>query len=160
MMLYRFVDQQKADGFPVERICDVAGVSRSAYYDWKRHRDGICTIAELAERRLVKEITDIHDESDGTYGSPRVTIELRNWGFLVKPQGEPGHRAQDRVGQHRGEGGPGVPSVEAGEQDADERIDEEVSEEGDRQRECGGGTPPHRTIAAHSEIHRSRFSSI
>ena len=38
MMLYRFVDQQKATGFPVECICDVAGVSRSAYYHWKRHR--------------------------------------------------------------------------------------------------------------------------
>ena len=40
-MLYRFVDEQKACGFPVERICEVAGVSRAAYYDWKRHRDGI-----------------------------------------------------------------------------------------------------------------------
>ena len=32
-MLYRFVDDQKAAGFPVERICEVAGVSRAAYYD-------------------------------------------------------------------------------------------------------------------------------
>jgi len=83
VMLYRFVDQQKAAGFPVERICDVAGVSRSAYYHWKRHRDGISTIAELDERRLVKEIEDIWDESDGTYGSPRVTIELGKRGWVV-----------------------------------------------------------------------------
>ena len=69
-MLYRFVDQQKAEGFPVERICDIAGVSRSAYYDWKRHRDGIPTIGELTERRLAKEIEDIWEESDGTYGAP------------------------------------------------------------------------------------------
>ncbi len=47
MMLYRFVDQQKAAGFPVECICDVAGVSRAAYYHWKRHRDGFSTVAEL-----------------------------------------------------------------------------------------------------------------
>jgi hypothetical protein len=32
-MLHRFVDQQKATGFPVGRVCDVAGVSRSAHYD-------------------------------------------------------------------------------------------------------------------------------
>ncbi len=83
MMLYRFVDQQKAEGFPVEPICRVAGVSRSAYYDWKRHRDGISTIGELAERRLVKEIEDIWEESDGTYGSPRVTIELGKRGWVV-----------------------------------------------------------------------------
>jgi hypothetical protein len=30
-MLYRFVDDQKADGFPIERVCEVAGVSTSAY---------------------------------------------------------------------------------------------------------------------------------
>jgi transposase InsO family protein len=82
-MLYRFVDEQKADGFPVGRICDIAGVSRSAYYDWKQHRDGVPTVGELAERRLVKEIEDIWDESDGTYGSPRVTVELGNRGWVV-----------------------------------------------------------------------------
>ena len=82
-MLYRFVDDQKAAGFPVERICEVAGVSRAAYYDWKAHRDGIPTIGELEEARLVKEIGDIHDDSDGTYGSPRVTVELRRRGWVV-----------------------------------------------------------------------------
>ena len=34
-MLYRFVDEQKAAGFPVEATCQVTGVSRAAYYDWK-----------------------------------------------------------------------------------------------------------------------------
>jgi len=83
VMLYRFVDEQKAGGFPVERICEIAGVSRAAYYDWKQHRDGIPTVGELEEARLVKEITVIHGESDGTYGSGRVTRELRNhWGVV------------------------------------------------------------------------------
>ena len=82
-MLYCFVDEQKADGFPVERICDVAGVSTSAYYDWKQHRDGIPTVGELDEARLVKEIRAIHKDSDGTYGSPRVTDELGNQGWRV-----------------------------------------------------------------------------
>jgi transposase InsO family protein len=82
-MLYRFVDQQKACGFPIERICDVAGVSRAAYYDWKAHRDGVPTVGELEETRLVKEIKVIHDESDGTYGSPRITRVLRRGGWVV-----------------------------------------------------------------------------
>ena len=69
-MLYRFVDQQKACGFPVGPTCEVAGVSTSAYHDWKQHRDGVPTMAELEERRLVKEIEKIHHHSDGTYGSP------------------------------------------------------------------------------------------
>ncbi len=82
-MLYRFVDEQKAEGFPVERICDIAGVSTSAYYHWKLHRDGVSTVVEVEERRLVAEIEDIHGESDGTYGSPRVTRELRRQGRCV-----------------------------------------------------------------------------
>jgi transposase InsO family protein len=82
-MLYRFVDEQKAEGFPVERICDVAGVSTSAYYDWKQHRDGIPTVDELEERRLVKQIREIHGVSGDTYGSPRVSNELRNRGWRV-----------------------------------------------------------------------------
>ena len=124
MMLYRFVDQQKASGFPVGPTCEVTGVSISAYYDWKRNRDGLSTIAELEERRLVKEIKDIHDESEGTYGSPRVTIELGKRGWVVNhkrverlmrihdivgytpkkhrtttiPDG--GHRIPDRVGRN------------------------------------------------------------
>ena len=67
----------------MERICEVAGVSRAAYYDWKAHRDGIPTVVELDEARLVREIREIHGESDGTYGSPRVTIELPKGGFVV-----------------------------------------------------------------------------
>jgi transposase InsO family protein len=58
-------------------------VSTSAYYHWKKHRDGISTVVEVEERRLVKEIKQIHDESDDTYGSPRVTRELRRQGRCV-----------------------------------------------------------------------------
>ena len=80
MILYLFVDEQKAEGFPIERICEIAGVSTSAYYDWKKHRRGVVTIAEVRERLLVATIREIHKMSDGTYGSPRVTVELCNRG--------------------------------------------------------------------------------
>lgn len=82
-MLYRFVDEQKADGFPVERICDVGGVSRSAYYDWKKHRCGVVTNTERVELLLVSKIRKIHKDSGGTYGSPRVTAELHDEGRIV-----------------------------------------------------------------------------
>ena len=82
-MLYRFVDEQKAEGFPIERICEVAGVSTSAYYDWKKHRDGIVGADVVRERLLVNEIRQIHKTSKGTYGSPRVTVELCNRGRVV-----------------------------------------------------------------------------
>ncbi len=82
-MLYYFVDEQKAEGFPIERICEIAGVSTSAYYDWKEHRCGVETAAELAERELVAKIRKIHKDSGGTYGSPRVTAELYDEGWVV-----------------------------------------------------------------------------
>ena len=82
-MLYYFVDEQKAEGFPVERICEIAGVSTSAYYDWKEHRCGAETAAELDERELVAKIRKIHKDSGGTYGSPRVTVELAEQGWVV-----------------------------------------------------------------------------
>ncbi len=82
-MLYCFVDQQKAEGFPVERVCEIAGVSMSAYYDWKKHRDGRPTASRLRERLLVAEIRQIHKDSGGTYGSPRVTAELHDQGRVV-----------------------------------------------------------------------------
>jgi len=82
-VLYCFVDEQKAEGFPVERICEIAGVSTSAYYDWKEHRCGVETVAELEERELVAKIAKIHKDSGGTYGSPRVTVELAEQGWVV-----------------------------------------------------------------------------
>jgi transposase InsO family protein len=82
-MLYYFVDDQKAEGFPIERVCEVAGVSTSAYYDWKKHRRGVVTAVEVRERLLVAKIRQIHKDSDGTYGSPRVTVELCNRGRVV-----------------------------------------------------------------------------
>ena len=36
VMLYRFVDAQKAEGFPVRMVCSVVGVSPSAYYAHKQ----------------------------------------------------------------------------------------------------------------------------
>lgn len=82
-MSYRFVDAQKAAGFPVTLTCEVAGVSTSGFYDWKKNRDGVATVTELTDARLVSEIRDIHAESDGTYGEPRVTVELGRRGFVV-----------------------------------------------------------------------------
>jgi transposase InsO family protein len=83
MMLYCFVDEQKAEGFPIGRICEIAGVSTSGYYDWKKHRCGVVTIGEIRERLLVAKIRKIHKASGGTYGSPRVTAELHDLGYVV-----------------------------------------------------------------------------
>ena len=70
VMLYRFVDAEAAEGFPVRLVCSVVGVSPSAYYAYRhRPRSGL---AQLAEAALVDEIRAIWTESGGAYGSPRV----------------------------------------------------------------------------------------
>jgi transposase InsO family protein len=77
---YRFVSTVKAEGFPVEAACEVAEVSTSAYYDWLA-RSAAPSDAEWDEALLVDEMRRVHDELDDTYGSPRMTDELRDRGF-------------------------------------------------------------------------------
>jgi putative transposase len=52
----------------------VLNVSRSGYYDW---RDRPASPREQDNELLLKHIHDVHRESRGTYGSPRVHAELR-----------------------------------------------------------------------------------
>lgn len=86
MTRYEWVAAQKADKFPVTLACHVAGVSRQAFYDWDSNRDREPTNAELAEAQLVKVMHDIDVEFDGTYGEPRMTVELANRGYRVNPK--------------------------------------------------------------------------
>ena len=86
MTLYRFVDAQKAEGFPVRLTCSVVGVSPSAYYAYRqRPQSGP---AQLAEDVLVDEIRAIWRQSGGTYGSPRVCAALRRRGRVVNHKRE------------------------------------------------------------------------
>jgi len=77
---YRFVSTVKAEGFPVEAACEVAEVSTSAYYEWLA-RSAAPTEAEWDEALVINEMRRVHDELDDTYGSPRMTDELRDRGF-------------------------------------------------------------------------------
>lgn len=65
--------------YGVKRLCEVLGVARSSFYYWRR------TAADRAARqagdaRLAARIRAVHRESDGTYGVPRITAELREAG--------------------------------------------------------------------------------
>jgi putative transposase len=64
----------------VNVMCRMLNVTRSGYYAWRdRPR------SRRAERRveLVKQIRQAHQHSRGTYGSPRVTVELKEHGMAV-----------------------------------------------------------------------------
>jgi putative transposase len=70
--------------FSVRRMARLLQVSTSGYYQWVK-RAGATDLTPAQQRRadLAVKILDVHAESDGTYGSPRVTAELRERGERV-----------------------------------------------------------------------------
>jgi len=58
----------------VKKMCRVLDVSRSGYYSWVRHNGGL---RQRENERLLIKIREAYVRGRGTYGSPRVTAELR-----------------------------------------------------------------------------------
>lgn len=77
--MFRFVAVEEAN-FDVAVMCRVLSVSRSGYYAWKQRP---ASPRALANAALMGEIRRVHAESDGTYGSRRVHVQLREEGRLV-----------------------------------------------------------------------------
>ena len=98
MTRYLWVAARKAEGFPITMACVVAGVSRQAFHDWRQRLAAGPTGAELAEAELVGLMREIHDESDATYGEPRMTEELARRGRPESQAGPP----VDASARHRG----------------------------------------------------------
>jgi putative transposase len=70
--------------FSVLRMARLLRVSTSGYYAW-RTRAAATQPTPRQQRRadLAVRILDVHTDSEGTYGSPRVTSELRDRGETV-----------------------------------------------------------------------------
>jgi transposase InsO family protein len=73
------VDAEKAV-YPVKVLCEALEVTRSGYYAWLRRGKSSW---ERANDELSEKIVEIHKESRGTYGCPRIQVELRHQGFRV-----------------------------------------------------------------------------
>ncbi|MCL7430534.1 IS3 family transposase [Streptomyces sp. YS415] len=78
---FQFVDDHR-DAFEVKRLCEVLGLNRSSYYKWRAGRE-VRDARQQADQRLAARIREVHAESGGAYGSPRVTAELRETGLSV-----------------------------------------------------------------------------
>ena len=76
-MRFKLIDAAKKE-FPVQRLCKVLGVSPSGYFAWKsrpacrRQREDLVLLAHVRSAFAL---------SNGTYGSPRMTHELRGQGL-------------------------------------------------------------------------------
>ena len=74
-MMFTFIADDCAD-LPIEACCRTMKVSRSAFFAWRQRRTNP-TPKMIDDIDLGELIAKIHDQSFGTYGTPRVTAELR-----------------------------------------------------------------------------------
>ena len=66
--------------YPIATMCRVLGVSSSGYYAWAKRQPSQRAQANAA---LLSEIRAVHAASHGTYGAPRIHIELMEKGIRV-----------------------------------------------------------------------------
>ena len=105
MTRYRWVDSRRAEGFLVTLACAVAGVSTRAIDAWLDVLRHAPTLAQMEQAYLINAIIDVHRESDGAYGVPRVARQLRHDGWPVNHKRvERLMRANGIVGVHKRRG--------------------------------------------------------
>lgn len=85
-MKFSFIDRTKSE-FPVQRLCDVMGVSQSGYFAWRsraacrRQRDDMLLLAHVRSSFAL---------SNGTYGSARMVQDRGTMVWLPVGAGLPG----------------------------------------------------------------------
>lgn len=78
-MRFAFI-QQRRDEFPVRMMCRMLQVSPAGYYAW---RDRPPCPRQQRRAELIEQIRQVHEQSRQSYGSPRVTVELKEAGIGV-----------------------------------------------------------------------------
>ena len=69
--------EELSKDYPVGALCRAVQVARSGYYGWLKDQE---PAREVANGQLVEQIKTIYAAKRGTYGSPRITQELRRGG--------------------------------------------------------------------------------
>ena len=77
-MRFQFIDGHR-DAFAVVLMCKVLAVAPSGYYAWRSRPP---SRREMANRALKATIKKVLDDSDQTYGSPRIYQVMRKMGLL------------------------------------------------------------------------------
>jgi putative transposase len=77
--VFRFIKAHKNE-YTVEKRCKVLQVSSSSYYYWLKHPIGL---REQSSQALLLQIQRVYHESKCRYGSPRISMTLRQTGIVV-----------------------------------------------------------------------------
>ncbi|SMY03154.1 Transposase InsO and inactivated derivatives [Brevibacterium antiquum] len=73
------MDSEKAH-YAIRRMARLLEVTKSGYYAWKKHRQTGPSKRARAQRSLDGQVAEIHADSDGVYGAPRVAAQLARQG--------------------------------------------------------------------------------
>ena len=81
-MRYHFIDEHRAR-WPLATMSRALQVSRQGYYAWKQR-----VPSQTTQRRamILERAKEVFEASNGSYGSPRITRELRCDGIIVTPK--------------------------------------------------------------------------
>jgi putative transposase len=71
--VFSFIAAEKAS-YPVAVLCRVLKVNRTSFHDWERRAP---SDRALTDAWLTEKIRQIHQDSRGVYGSPRIHAELQ-----------------------------------------------------------------------------------
>jgi transposase InsO family protein len=76
---FAFIKQQ-SEKYPMKTLCQVLNVSRSGYYAWRKR-----PVSKRRERQteLFGQIKQAYEQSRRSYGSPRITAELKSCGVQI-----------------------------------------------------------------------------
>jgi len=67
----------------VKLTCQILDVTRSGYYAWRGRQDRPPCARQRRRVELTEQIRAAFEENRGTYGSPRITVELKESGVSV-----------------------------------------------------------------------------
>ncbi|TWE15304.1 transposase InsO family protein [Kitasatospora atroaurantiaca] len=77
MTVHPFIEAEKQSGHNVKRACELLKVSRAAFYARRTAMPGPRAVRDA---ELTEKITEVHQTSRGSYGSPRVHAVLQREG--------------------------------------------------------------------------------
>ena len=79
-MIYAFIRDHTEGVYPVSVVCQVLGVSRSAYY---AYRQGLTYMLSESKVLVSEQVKDVFNRHLRRYGSRRIVAELKDQGFKV-----------------------------------------------------------------------------
>lgn len=78
-MRFAFIDAEKAS-FPISRMCDLFAVSPSGFFAWKSRP---ASQRQWDDMIFLAYIRTAFSLSNGTYGSPRMHLDLTDEGHMI-----------------------------------------------------------------------------